>query len=338
MNKLPVFRTFGHAVGFTFANFFTIFRLAWLPFAALLIAMFALGLFAADIMTAGPLGKPMVDPFTIGEHIAQFVFLEVTLILLQAIVIAAVAVSVHRVILFGDRRPGAYFNFAFGKTEFLYLTMGVLTAFIVIAIMGAVLTPAVFLAAHGDFAAFFARFEDWPANMPDLAASGALAPIMVAYSLGWLLVVYFMLRLAVWPPAVVATGRLSPAEAWRLTHGNVWRLIALFLLVSITLWLVVGLPVAAYWYQLATHAGPMIQPGALAPEALQHASDPAAVRELMRQAMDRQMQALQPYAPLFWFCYLLFYVFVTGLSVALISYSYKALKGYDAKEPIPLEG
>jgi hypothetical protein len=214
----------------------------------------------------------------------------------------------------------------------------VLTAFVVIAIMGAVLAPAIYVAANGDFAAFFARFEDWPYNMNEFVASGAFVPIMFAYAAGWLVVIYFVLRLAVWPASVVATGRLSPVEAWRLTRGNVWRLIGLFVLTAIVIWIVVVPPVAAYFYQVKMDAGPMMQPGGpLDPEALKQASDPAAMRELMRQAMERQMQALQPYAPLFWLCYLLFYVFFTGLSIALISYSYKALKGYDAKQPIPVE-
>ena len=130
---------------------------------------------------------------------------------------------------------------------------------------------------------------------------------MLAYAAGWLVVIYFVLRLAVWPASVVATGRLSPVEAWRLTRGNVWRLIGLFVLTAIVIWIVVVPPVAAYFYQVKMDAGPMMQPGGpLDPEALKQASDPAAMRELMRQAMERQMQPLQPYAPLFWLGYLLF--------------------------------
>jgi hypothetical protein len=333
MNKLPVFRTFGNAVGFTFGNFFTIFRLAWLPFAAMLGAMFGIGYFLTDMMTKSPLGTPMIDPLTVNDHIEQFVFLEITMILLQAIVVAAVAVSIHRVILFGDRKPGQYFNFAFGKTEFLYVIMGLLTALLVIAIMGTLFAPVIYLASNGDFAGFFAQFKNWPANAPKFISGGAFGWLMGAYSVGWLIVVYFMLRLAIWPPSVVATGRLSPAEPWRLTRGNVWRFIGLFALVALCLYAIILPPIIWYFIEGARHADAGAAAGvpAVAP-------NPEATKAMVREVMEKRMQSLAQYMPLFWLAYLFFYIFITGLSVALISYSYKALKGYDAAAPIPEGG
>lgn len=332
MNKLPVFRTFGNALGFTLWNFFTIFRLSWLPFAALFGTMYLVGYFAAGAMTTGALGTPVLNPRDLNENIVQFLLLESVMILLQAIVIAAVAVSIHRVILFGDRRPGSFFNFAFGITEFLYVMMGALTLLIFIAIMGALLTPVIYIVSQGDFAGFFKQFRNFPASMPGFVQSGEFVSLMLVYCLGGLVAFYFFLRLAVWPPAVVATKRLSPAEAWGLTRGNVWRLIGLFLLPVLLIWIVVIPATASYWYYNSQELQAVHE---VAPIAGLPNPDPTAAKEAARRVMEHKMQSFQQFMPALWLAYLLFYIFFTGLSVAMLSYAYKALKGYEAGELIP---
>jgi hypothetical protein len=234
-------------------------------------------------------------------------------------IFAIVAVALHRVILFDERKPGEYFNFPFGATEFTYILMGIASFVLSLAIIAAVMTPILYFATGGDLVGFFESFKNWPDNMPNLAAGGVMGPLAIGYVAGLLLVIYVAVRLAVWPAAVVATRRFSPGEAWSLTRGNFWRFIGLFLLIVITIWLAVGLPAAAYYYQI-----------------MREAAEAAQTKEpLDADALRARWEA---YAPLIWFGYLVFYVFTSALSVALVSYAYKALKGYDAKSPIPAEG
>jgi hypothetical protein len=42
-----------------------------------------------------------------------------------------------------------------------------------------------------------------------------------------------------------------------------------------------------------------------------------------------------PFATVMWIVFLFLYIYGTALAVALMSFSYKALKGYEPHEPIP---
>lgn len=60
--------------------------------------------------------------------------------------------------------------------------------------------------------------------------------------------------------------------------------------------------------------------------------------ELDRDAPRRQLEAMfGPFAAVMWVAFLFMYIFFTSLAVALMSFSYKALKGYEPHEPIPAE-
>ncbi len=327
-NKLPVFRTFGNALGFAVGDYFTVLRLAWLPFTLLLAANFGL---AALIGLS--LGKRIATPFFVFAHIQEFAFLQATMWILQLIVVAAVAVSIHRIILFGDRRPGVYLSFRFGRTEFVYAAMALIWGLIILAIMATVLTPVLLLVSGGDLPGLFARVQewakDWPRHAPDLANNfGAFAGVWFAYVIGWIVVLYVSLRLCVWPPSVVATNRLSPGEAWRLTDGNALRLFGLFFLTIFVVYAVVLAVVLTVVFALP---GQLPHFPAPAPAAAT-VNDIAAERERIGEKIET---FLALYWPAVWLAALLVYGAVVGMTVALISYSYKALKGYDAQAPIP---
>lgn len=325
MKKLPVFGTFGNAFGFAFTNFFTCFRLAWLPFSLLIIASQAVAWYVTNKMVSAVVTDPEPTPHMvfqqIFQHMDRFALLQGTLMILQAIVIAAVAVSIHRVILFGDRRPNSYLNFAFGKTELLYLLMTAIMLLLVMTLMAVILTPTIYALANGDFTSFFSQFEKFPQNMPNLMASGTFGVLMFAYLAGWIIVLFFMLRLAVWPPSVVATGRLSPSEAWNLTRGNAWRIIGLFVLTGIAIDFILlsifGVGMANGGFEMLQHMKTMRQ-----------THNPLEMREAIRDG-------LQTYLPLIFILYLCVAIFFTSLGVALVTYAYKALKGYHAVDPIP---
>ena len=73
-----------------------------------------------------------------------------TTLLLEGLALSVVAVRVHRIILFNDRRPGEYFAFPFGKTEILYVLMGAPAfAFFIALFAVLVFGTATLLAAAG---------------------------------------------------------------------------------------------------------------------------------------------------------------------------------------------
>jgi hypothetical protein len=324
-NKLPVFQTFGNALGFAFGNYFTVLRLAWLPFTLFLLAQVAIG----HLVTSMAIHTS--KPLAIFNRFGDLLYVQAVLWVLQLIVLAAIAVSVHRVILFGDRRPGVYFSFRFGRTEFAYALMALLWALMIFVILAAAIAPVILILSQGDVPGFIARIQDavenWPRDAEQIAKNmPSFALVWVAYTAGWLTILYVSLRLCLWPPSVVATNRLSPSEPWGLTRGNVLRLLGLFALTIIVCYVVLGI-IAGVGFAVAFQSGLVDLSGP--------AKDEAA--EISRQltAPFDPFGPLLPYAPLIWLAVLLFYSFAIGLSVALISYAYKALKGYDAKEPIP---
>ena len=229
MRKLPVFATFGNALKFAIVNYFTVFRLTWLPLATYFAAMLALGYAMHNPLFAEMVQAEKPDPRFMLRHLDDFAFIYATMMVLQVIVFSAVAVSIHKVILFGDRKPGNYFVFAFGGTELLFVLMVVFSFLLFAGIMGAIIAPIIYMISNGDVASFFAKFEDWPNNAPELLRTGGLGWVMFGYFVGWLVLIYIGVRLALWPPTIVATRRFALGEAWALTRGNFWRLIGLFI-------------------------------------------------------------------------------------------------------------
>jgi hypothetical protein len=130
----------------------------------------------------------------------------------------------------------------------------------------------------------------------------------------------------VWPPSVVATNHLSPAEPWRLTHGNALRVFGLFVLTIFVVYAFILVFVLGGVFAFRDQLGHLAPP---------HVPD--LPNSVDRQQAIREMIATQlaAYWPVLWLVGLLVYTAAISMTVALISYSYKALKGYDAGEPIP---
>lgn len=325
--KLPVFQTFSNAFGFAVSNFLTCLRLAWLPLTLLFVTQqfiqwHVFEMLGPDVMTPDR-SHPLAIFQRMLEHWDKLAIVQVTMMLLQALVIAAIAVSFHRIILFGDRRPGSLVNFSFGMTEFLYMLMAAGMALIAIAIFGAFLIPTIFFVTGGHVQDWFTQLINISDKMDDAAALGLLRQfggLGIAYFAACLVMLYVLVRLALWPPSVVATGRLGPAEPWSLTRGNVFRIIGLFVLMGIIVWIL------AVTLALTVFAG-----GGFAAikglQTLDH-QNPMEMRRHM-------LETMRPWLPVIYVGVLIAYTFITSLIVGLISYSYKALKGYDAAEPIP---
>ena len=63
-------------------------------------------------------------------------------------------------------------------------------------------------------------------------------------------------------------------------------------------------------------------------KTMRQTHNPLEMREAIRDG-------LQTYLPLIFILYLCVAIFFTSLGVALVTYAYKALKGYHAVDPIP---
>jgi len=124
VRELPLFGVIGRTIAFEVVNLFTLFRLTWLPLAALIAAQYGLAAWLLSAMAADV-------PYDTVHGVYVFFGYIWVIIVLQVIAFTAVAVRVHRLALFGDRNPGHYFLFPFGATEVRYVIMGVLSSLIV---------------------------------------------------------------------------------------------------------------------------------------------------------------------------------------------------------------
>lgn len=309
MVQLPVFRVFGNAVRFTLWNAFTIFRLTWLPIACLV----AIGILPLVVGREVFFQFYGLDDRTLDEtDVSLFVGIQLALNLMQAIVMTSVAVAIHRVILFDERRPGHYFLFAFGKTEFAFFMMGVLTVTMVLGVFAAILGPIVYLLFGGDIAGAFEAFEKRRA-IP-LEAVGGFAPLAAGYFACWIILLFIFIRLAVWPPSVVATNSVSPAEAWSLTRGNFWRFVGLFVLAGLAMYaVIIPIVVGAYLHHR---------------EFMMSREFFDATRNL--EVREQVQLAIRPVLPTLAALYFLLVMYATAFLVAIVSFAYRALKGVEA--------
>ena len=348
--KLPVFRTFFRAAGFTIWNGWTIFRLTWFPLSLMILVSMVVPLLDLTSVAKG-VDLPQLE---------QSIVFQVSSFLLQLIATASAAVAIHRVILFDDRQRGHYFLFAFGRTEVLYLLMAITSMVFTALAMATVLLPIAFLVSGGDPVTFFNTLMPKPGQDGNSAGFGAL---FVTFIIAWIVMVYFTLRLSVWPPAVVATNRFALAEAWRLTKGNVLRLLGLFLMPVLLIWMIVALAAASLYYFSdnkvidAPANPPAVEQRAPAPDSAARLNSWLSLRDSLGAALsdtenvpdpatndkDESVAPQEPdetqaeLGPSFFVFTFFFMIYVTAYGVAIVSFAYKALKGYEAGEPIPVE-
>lgn len=235
MNKLPVFKTIGQTFGFVVERrFFTLLRLVWFPslitiIVGMLPAMYAYFRYGTlpnqiehDVGGANVQIPDLSDPNLVALHLLNFV--------VSIVFSAIIAVSIHRLILLDDRRPGTFFYLRLSKQEWLYIIAWVLY-FVAIMLAFAPLFGHLFYAAGSQF------------NIADLgnpeAVRDTLGPLVanpgtaIALGLALLFMLVVVVRFGLAFPIIVAEDRLSFGRSWALTRGNFWRLIGFWLLVGI---------------------------------------------------------------------------------------------------------
>jgi len=309
MHALPIFGITGRSLWFVVANIFTLFRLCWLPLAMLIATTYAM---AYGVASETPPVKTAAN---------ALMFATLTEIILNGIVLSVVAVHVHRVILFNDRRPGVYFAFPFGRTELLYVVMGTLT-YVALALLIGIIAFTYYMLnnmAPRGAALIIAAMVEAAAPTPPIDP-WAIARIAAVYIVGVVLSLWFMLRLTVWPPAVVANNRLSLGEAWRLSKGNVLALLGLMIASTLAYLAVV--------FAFVMIVGVVVATSENADTAWIDAFN---VDLVSKARLATEGKPVNPNAVLFEFFYLLT---ATAYTVAILSFAYKALKGFDVDNAI----
>lgn len=301
MNKLPVFSTLGNAVSFPFREISAVVRLSWLP---MLILTAAYVYFMKEYLAIAPTLMQGLGTGADPQIPLNFLALEFGFLAIYLVVNAVVSVALYRLIFTGDRRPGTFVYFGFGKAELLLIVQPIVLGLIVMVY------ALVFGLGMGLLAAVGAS-----ALPPDLVpiVLGVVPLIFVLF------IIWFVIRMVLWAPNIVAENRFSILGAAKVTKGNFWRLLGLFVLYAIVLIIiqVIIFAILGALFGSAMPAFPMIEPGA-SPEQLQQQ-----MGEMMRalaEFIEKNIVVVGAVA------YVLFLI-VNAMTVGLLGYAYKGIKG-----------
>jgi len=208
VHKLPVFATAGLVYRFLFGELGTIARLSWFPLLLVFLVLYAVAYFAFEAMREALPSVLSGDPAATLK--GKLVWQAAGLIALLAGT-SVVAVALHRVILFGDRKPGRLCYFAFGKIELLFLLLPLVA-----------------------YATLFSINFLVVMNFRSLPTPGfVLLSVSAGFALLWL-----ALRLLLIFPVIVVEGRYDFSQAWTLTRRNFWRMVGTLIVTGVPLILV----------------------------------------------------------------------------------------------------
>jgi hypothetical protein len=288
VRKLRIWATLRTAYQFLAIEFWTLVRLSWFPLLVSAVVQYVAKRQSIDAtLAAGGFRSDGVKLVPTWWDPATFV--------VDTVVYSMVAVAIHRIILFGERRPGTYLLIAFGRAELLFMIIPAIIFFVVFA---------------GTFGGVGIA---WLFGLLSAAASSSdlkfllLAPWLV-------LIVWATMRSVLIYPIIVAENRFHLRESWQLSKGNFWRLFWAFLfgfLPPIVVLLVLYGLSARLLFPLA--AG-QVPPGSSIEEIAQ-----ALKGALLYESILTYLWSLVSVA----------------LGVALLCFSYKALKGIGSNELIP---
>jgi hypothetical protein len=143
---------------------------------------------------------------------------------------AIIAVSIHRLILLDDRRPGTFFYLRLSKQEWLYILAWIVYFVALILAFTPLFGHMIYIGGE----------QLRTANMDDPETAKRVFTAMfqdprtgIALALACLLALVVLVRFGLVFPLIVAEDRLSFGRSWALTRGNFWRLIVFWILVAI---------------------------------------------------------------------------------------------------------
>jgi hypothetical protein len=287
MRDLPALATVTASYRLLVREFPTIVRLSWATFfivaliqyflARNVLAQMATALARQDVVAAAAISRA---PHWLALKMAA-----------DTIGTAIVAVTLHELVLFGDRKPGHYFHLAFGWREGVFAALGV--GFLAVVVLFAVVVISPFGEATAGLAPFFATLL-----------------LVVA--------IYVYMRLWVLPPMIVVEDGVDFVAAWQLTRGRFWTLLAVLVLTFMPIGILAVaidfvLPASDTLMDAITGSQEKVPPLSRAVRAVAHA------------------QRWLPLRILFDFVLI---IISTGVTVALMSYSYLALTGRSIETPL----
>lgn len=251
MNKLPVFKTVGQVFGFVIERrFFTLLRLIWFP--SLLSVIVSLGPTIYQYQTLGPEPAPQMIWTLFADPTYQLLF--AVNIIGSFVLSAIIAVCVHRMIFFGDTRPGTFFYLRLTGDEGRYIL-----AFVLYTLM---ITLVIALPIGGHFAFVISQGAAFDPRDPAAMQGIILDPrTWIAYGLGLFFALLVLTRFGLVFPIVVAEGRLSFARSWELTRGNFWRLIGFWIVTTILAVILIMIIVAIFAFAAVAMLGAVMLGG-----------------------------------------------------------------------------
>ncbi|GGD07249.1 hypothetical protein [Aquisalinus flavus] len=244
--KLQVIHTLTETIKFVFTNIPTIFRIGWVGITLSLLILAGLGYAiydsvdwskfsaaedgASDAETLGMIG----DFFKIyGAIVGWF--------LLSYIVLTPFMVMLKQMAAGTAAAPAGIGYFRFGAREWRFIG-----SHIVLFLLSLAVYILLALIVGGLFAAVMiggSAIDLWGNVFADQSASGAgvtpsggqIALIILFYLIGVVLFIWFWLRASLFTTAAAIENSVAPMSAFGLTGGNVWRLLATFVLYSLFL-------------------------------------------------------------------------------------------------------
>jgi hypothetical protein len=302
--KIPFERTISGAYRFAFTNILSIVGIGWFPY--LLLCLFVAGV----IYQFGPQFQALFDMFGAKPDPAAVRTIMATIFPLEAIlappfivISAMVTVGIMRKAL--GQHPGPVLIF-FSLGSQVWRLIGSYFLLVLLGI-GMVIVLGGGIALAGFALDKFAK----PAAVP------VIVLLVIAAYLGC---VYTVIRIYFFLPAVVvAENHIGIRRSWHLGRGNFWRIVGIFLIVTIPVGLAAQTIESAI-FQMAG-ASLFLQPGA----------SPAEVHQFFSALLD----VLKKTWPYFAAVQLLHMVLVSGLMAGAVANAYRLVTGGDEIAPPP---
>lgn len=218
--KLPVASVFGDAFAFSLRNFPTVLRLFLAALLVLTLPISGLLYFVIPnlVSSAAPLTSDMAPETIVALVSGTFgLWMALTLLIIMAcglLFLGMVLVPLTRLIVLEERPPAFSLNRLLGTFLSAWAVLTILTFVLISIALSTLVFPYANLLDPGGLTA-----PDW---LP-----------MVVTPLVFMLVFYTLIRLEWFLIDAIVHGSINLRRSWQLTRHNVWRLIALSLLVAL---------------------------------------------------------------------------------------------------------
>lgn len=304
--KLPVASVFGDAFAFSARNFLTVLRLC---LAALLVLALPVSgllyLVVPQLLSSAPVLTSDMAPGAIAALMSGSfgLWLALTLLIIMVsglLFTGMVLVPLARLIVLEERPPAFSFNRNLGTFLTAWAVFTALTFVLVFSALATLVFP-------------YSVFLD-----PGTYALHAWLPMIVT-ALVFMAVFYTLIRLEWFLIDAIVNGSINFGRSWRLTRNNVWRLIALSLLVALA-------------GSVVTHVvRAFSQPLSLLAQDLP-LSDPGTLSILDTIALALEGLAASPLALGALVLVVMLYCWLIGFSYAVPAFGYKALARSSAED------